>query len=94
VKFNRRKRAIFVAGRKTSVDIEAQFWDGLREAAIERGLFVWELVTRIDAERREPSLSSAIRVFVLGYYRDQVSARKRQIMYPTERLEVRMRGSS
>jgi predicted DNA-binding ribbon-helix-helix protein len=56
----------------------AQFWDGLREAAKKRECFLWQLVTSIDAERREPSLSSAIRVFVLDYYRDQVLARNRQ----------------
>jgi predicted DNA-binding ribbon-helix-helix protein len=92
------KRTLFVAGRRTSVSIEVQFWHGLREAAKERGWLLWQLVTRIDAERREPSLSSAIRVFVLDYYRDQVSAHQRQAWsarpflsrkYSTEHLEMR-----
>ena len=79
MKFMREKRAIYVADSRTSVSIEPEFWEGLLEAAKARGLFVWELVTSIDAERREPNLSSAIRVFVLDYYRDRVSARQWQM---------------
>jgi hypothetical protein len=33
-----------------------------------------ELVTAIDAERMHPNLSSAIRLFVLGFYRLEIEA--------------------
>jgi predicted DNA-binding ribbon-helix-helix protein len=76
LKRTRTKRSTFVAGRGTSVNVEAQFWEGLREIAEERGLSLGELVTSIDANRRRPNLSSAIRLFVLDHYRNQISARQ------------------
>jgi predicted DNA-binding ribbon-helix-helix protein len=68
------KRPIAVAGRKTSISLEDQFWEALREIATERGTTLSDLVTSIKAERREGNLSSAIRLYVLGYYRDQIAA--------------------
>jgi predicted DNA-binding ribbon-helix-helix protein len=67
-----------VAGRKTSVNLEDDFWEALKEIARERRSTLRDLVTSIDRDRREANLSSAIRVFVLGHYEDQISARKRQ----------------
>ena len=69
------KRSLVVAGRKTSVSVEDGFWEALREIAQERGKSLPELVTSINAGRKFPNLSSAIRVFVVGYYRDQCLAR-------------------
>jgi predicted DNA-binding ribbon-helix-helix protein len=64
-----------VAGRKTSVSLEDAFWNELREIAGGRDASVSDLVTIIDADRqRSSNLSSAIRLFVLEFYRDQISA--------------------
>jgi predicted DNA-binding ribbon-helix-helix protein len=41
--------------------------------AAERGIKVSALVNAIDAEREHASLSSAIRLFMLNSYRDQIS---------------------
>ncbi|GJD47925.1 hypothetical protein OPKNFCMD_0638 [Methylobacterium crusticola] len=60
------KRSLMIAGHRTSVSLETPFWDALRALAAARGLSVQALVGRIDAERGEQNLSSAIRVFVLG----------------------------
>jgi predicted DNA-binding ribbon-helix-helix protein len=60
-----------VAGHKTSVSLEGEFWDSLKEIAVERGMTLGELVAAIDADREHGNLSSAIRLFVLGVYRDQ-----------------------
>jgi predicted DNA-binding ribbon-helix-helix protein len=65
------KRSIFIAGHKTSVSLEDKYWDSLKEIAAERGMTVGELVRTIDANRNHANLSSAIRLFVLGVYRDQ-----------------------
>lgn len=63
-----------VAGRKTGVSLEDEFWDALKKIATERGTTLPRLVTSIKHDRREGrNLSSAIRVFVLGYYQDQRS---------------------
>jgi predicted DNA-binding ribbon-helix-helix protein len=69
------KRSIVIAGRKTSVSVEDAFWESLREIAKGRGESLSELITIINADRKFPNLSSAIRVFVVGYFRDQYIAR-------------------
>ena len=62
------KHSIAIGGRHTSISLEDQFWEALKEIAKERGSTPADLVTSIDADRRERNLSSAIRLFVLGYY--------------------------
>ena len=71
VKFSVSKRSIIIAGHKTSVSLEDEFWNGLKEIASERGMTLAELVATIDGDRKHANLSSAIRLFVLGFYRDQ-----------------------
>ena len=67
------KRSIAVAGHKTSVTLEDAFWEGLKEIADERQLTLSDLVGEIDADRQDnTNLSSAIRLFVLGRYRDRL----------------------
>ena len=66
------KRSIVIAGHKTSVSLEDAFWKGLKEIAIGRNMTLSDLVAAIDAGRRHGNLSSAIRLFVLDYYRAQL----------------------
>lgn len=63
------KRSIVIAGHKTSVSIEDAFWTALKDIAASRGTTVAELVAAIDAGRRHGNLSSAVRLFVLDYFR-------------------------
>jgi predicted DNA-binding ribbon-helix-helix protein len=63
------KRSIVIAGHKTSVSLEDPFWQGLREIAITRNMTLSDVVASIDTDRHEGNLSSAIRLFVLDYYR-------------------------
>jgi predicted DNA-binding ribbon-helix-helix protein len=65
------KRSLSVRGRKTSVSLEDPFWRALKEIAAERHMTVSDLAAMIDAERRDSNLSSAIRMFVLDFYRGQ-----------------------
>jgi predicted DNA-binding ribbon-helix-helix protein len=65
------KRSIVVAGHKTSVSLEDAFWKGLKEIAGRRDITLSDLVAVIDSERHHGNLSSAIRLFVLEYYRHQ-----------------------
>ena len=67
------KRSIVLAGHKTSISLEDEFWKGLKEIAAGRDMTLSELVAAIDSERQLGNLSSAIRLFVLDFYRDQVS---------------------
>jgi predicted DNA-binding ribbon-helix-helix protein len=62
------KRSIVVAGHKTSVSLEDAFWNGLKEIV---RVTLSELVAEIDAQRQLGNLSSALRLFVLEFYRTQ-----------------------
>ncbi|HEY5167339.1 MAG TPA: ribbon-helix-helix domain-containing protein [Pseudolabrys sp.] len=64
------KHSIVIAHHKTSVSLEDQFWSGLKEIADSRHQTVSGLVSVINAEH-EGNLSSAIRQFVLAYYRER-----------------------
>ena len=63
------KRSIAVAGHRTSVSLEAPFWEALREIAAARGVSMQRLVGEVDAGRGGQNLSSALRVFVLDAVR-------------------------
>jgi predicted DNA-binding ribbon-helix-helix protein len=65
------KRSIVVAGHKTSVSLEDAFWNGLKEIAGRRDITLSDLVAAIDSQRHHGNLSSAIRLFVLEFYRQQ-----------------------
>jgi predicted DNA-binding ribbon-helix-helix protein len=58
------KRSVRIAGHATSVSLEPQFWDALRDIAVYRHISVNALLATIDVER-SGNLSSAVRVFVL-----------------------------
>jgi len=65
------KHSIVIAGRRTSISLEDEFWECLREIAKERNETFGGLVSKIDADRQLFNLSSAIRLFVLHYYRNR-----------------------
>ncbi len=71
------KRSIVIAGHKTSVSLEDAFWTGVKDIAVGRDMTLSDLVASIDTDRRHGNLSSAIRLFVLEYYRSQVPDEKR-----------------
>jgi predicted DNA-binding ribbon-helix-helix protein len=70
------KRSIVIAGHKTSVSLEDAFWKSFKEIAALRHMSVSELANAIDAERQYSNLSSAIRLFVLDFYRSQIRDRQ------------------
>ena len=62
------KRSIVVDHHKTSVSLEEEFWTGMREIARTQRQTITGLVSAIKKDH-EGNLSSAIRRFVLAYYR-------------------------
>lgn len=67
-----KKRSVVLAGHRTSISLEAEFWQALRAVAATRRISINALVAAIDAARglgRSANLSSALRVFVLDCYR-------------------------
>ena len=71
------RHTISIAGRNTSVSLEDAFWKALKEIASGRGMTPPELIRAINSERRHGNLSSAIRLFVLDFYRQQIPVSER-----------------
>ena len=64
------KHSLTLHGHRTSVSLEAAFWDAFRAIAAERDQPLNALAAEIDAARQgNEGLASAIRVFVLNRYR-------------------------
>ncbi|HEY7247375.1 MAG TPA: ribbon-helix-helix domain-containing protein [Xanthobacteraceae bacterium] len=68
------RRSVIVAGRKISFSLEEAFWRGLKEMAAWRDVTLSDLVASIDSDASEENLASAIRLFVLNFYRHQLFA--------------------
>jgi|SRR5215475_10583581 len=62
------KRSIMLAGNKTSISLENQFWDALHEIARRENSAVCALIEQIDTDRTSHNLSSAVRLYVLNYF--------------------------
>jgi len=76
------KRSIVIAGHKTSISLEHDFWTGLKEIARSRGVTLSEMAAFIDTDRQTGNLSSAVRLFVLDHFR----SRSAQAAEPTGRV--------
>ena len=61
-----RKYSLSIAGHRTSVSLEPDFWERLNAVARGRAISLPRLIAEIDAAREPGSnLASAIRVFLL-----------------------------
>ena len=62
------KRSFRIAGHRTSIALEAEFWQALEEAADRRDQTLALLVQDLDAARADTArpLASTLRVFALG----------------------------
>lgn len=81
------KRSIVYNGHKTSVSLENEFWDGLREIARAQETPLTKLVQRIDQGRHGGNLSSAIRVFVFNHMRAQIAGTKARLIEEIEFMD-------
>ena len=59
------KRSVTIAGHRTSLSLEPEFWDALNQLAAARKLSLAGLVAAIDEARGQTNLSSALRVEIL-----------------------------
>jgi predicted DNA-binding ribbon-helix-helix protein len=66
-----RKRSVRIAGHRSSVSLEAEFWDELKALATRRGVSLARLVGEIDRARTGRNLSSALRLAVLRALRER-----------------------
>jgi predicted DNA-binding ribbon-helix-helix protein len=60
-----RKRSVTIAGHRTSISLEDEFWSELIRIAADRNMSMNSLISSID-EARGTNLSSAIRLHVLA----------------------------
>ncbi len=66
------KHSVTIAGHRTSISLEAEFWQGLKEIAAHRSKSLADIIRQIDKERGEKNLSSAIRLTVLEHYKNHI----------------------
>ena len=63
------KRSIVINGHKTSISLEDAFFSALKDISRQRRLTLTVIITEVDRTRTEGNLSSALRLFVLDFYR-------------------------
>ena len=61
------KKSITIKRHRTSVSLENEFWNALSIISKKKEISVEKLIFNIDI-KRESSLASSIRVFVLQYF--------------------------
>ena len=61
-------RNVTVTGHRTSMRLEPLMWEALHQLCRRECKSLNEVVTEIDRQRTESSLTAAIRVFLLRYY--------------------------
>lgn len=60
-----KKRSITIAGHRTSVALEQEFWDEIDVLAKKQELTLTQLIEKIDEARSTENLASALRLAVL-----------------------------
>ena len=80
------KRSIIIAGQKTSVSLEDEFWQALKQIAAGLDMHMAELVHQIGRQREYGNLSSALRLYVLEHYLARAISSKR---WPSRRRPAR-----
>jgi len=71
------KRSVVIEGRRKSISLEDAMWESLTEIAKYRGMTLFSLLATIDSKRKKASLSSAIRLFLLNFYREQLDIQRK-----------------
>ena len=61
-----KKRSIKIDGHTTSISLEDEFWDALKQLSEDKNISLAQLVSDIDTARpAAQGLSSALRVYIL-----------------------------
>ena len=77
------KRSVMVKNHKTGVTLEDDFWQALHEIARLHRVSLSRLISSIDADREFANLSSAIRLFILKFFKEE-QARRRPMLEAAE----------
>lgn len=87
------KRSVRIAGHPTSISLEGAFWESLKDIAATRGLSLNALIGEVDAAHNAKEggggLSTAVRVYVLNWYRHPAEeAPSQRAVPPLKRLQT------
>ena len=72
-----KKRSVMLGGHATSVSVEDAYWTELKRMARHANVSIGALIGRIDRERGEANLSSALRLAVLADLKAALDAKGR-----------------
>lgn len=64
-----RNRNVTLRGRRTSLRLEMAMWEGLEEICQREQLTIHEVCALVENQRGSLSLTAAVRVFILTYFR-------------------------
>jgi predicted DNA-binding ribbon-helix-helix protein len=67
------KRSVEISGHKTSVSLEQEFWEALKEISLFLNVSMASIIRQIDQDQPDilhKNLSSSIRVFILNFYKN------------------------
>lgn len=72
-----KKISVIIAKRhNTSLTLEEEFHMELTRIARQKSISLNELITEIDANRTEQNLSSAVRIYILNYLKNELNVSK------------------
>jgi len=63
-------RNINAGSGRTSMRLEPEVWDALREICLREGLDLRDLIRTVESAAGEGGRTSAVRVYVMQYFRD------------------------
>ena len=66
-------RNVTIHGHRTSLRLQHEMWDALDEICRRESLTLHDLCSRIADGRKDRSLTSEVRVFAIGYFREAAS---------------------
>ncbi len=71
-----RKYSLTIKRHRTSISLEEPFFEALSEVARAQQKTVPELIGEIDRQSRQTGLSSAVRLYLLEYYRAKATRKE------------------
>ena len=76
-------RNIWIGSHRTSVRLEPVMWAALNDIAVERGKTVHDVILEINRDRKGISLTAAIRVYIVEYYREALGRCRKEKAPPS-----------
>ena len=58
-----------ISGRRTSLRMEQETWDALAEICKREGKSIHQICTMVEERRNVSNRTSAVRAFIIAYYR-------------------------